>query len=189
VHGYINNPQPVQADQVILDINAASSTYVHGLTAYDVLAHVDTESPDKARNATVSLKNNSGGNLNLAACTCLKTGLNKFGEAITEVFTFAAQANVPDQTVVTVTGAKIFTVLSRLQFTGAQAVGWQFSAGIGNKLGLNRKIAAAASVIAVKRNNDDDPIANYVIDPIYYGITPNVAWLAGEDITIDYKEE
>lgn len=185
----IHNVQPYRGDQVILDINAASTTYVHGLVAYDVAAHVDVESPDKARNATVSVKNNSGGLLNLNACTCQVDGVTKFGEVVSEIFTFGAQVNVPDQTVITVTGLQIFTKITQLQFTGAQPVGWELSAGIGDKAGLNHRIGSALSVIAVKRNNDDDPVANYTIDPVYFGITPNVAWIAGEDITIDYLEE
>lgn len=191
----IHNVRPYRYDQVILDINAASTTYVHGLVAYDQLAHVDTESPDKARNATVSLKNNSGGNLSLPdngggiACTCVVAGITKFGEAVTETFTFNAGGPYADQTVLTATGVQIFTKITQFQFTGAIPVGWELCAGIGNKAGLNRKIGSAASVIAVKRNNDDDPVANYVIDPVYFGITPNVAWIAGEDITVDFAEE
>lgn len=50
----LHNVRPYWGDQVILDINAASTTYVHPLVAYDQLAHVDTESPDKARRLITS---------------------------------------------------------------------------------------------------------------------------------------
>jgi len=167
----------------IEDLNAASVDYIHTLAVYANGDHVDVTSPPHARIVTVTIKNNTGGMLALDDTTVVVVGKNQFGESKTENIHFAAQ-NVNGGNSVIEEGVIAFRVITKvtlpIQTTGDG--NWQFSVGVEDIIGVNRKITAAGDIFAVTMNtNDLIPIPT--IDTVNWTIDLSVI-VAGSIVTI-----
>ena len=170
-------------EYVIEDLDAASEDYIHALVAYANGDHVDVVSPPHAVNVSVLIKNNTGGALNLDDTDVIVTGKNQFGENKIVTVSFLAQ-NVAggDSVVVSSTVAlRVITNVHLPQQTTGDA-NWQFSVGVKDLIGFNRKILASGDIFAVTLNTSDlTPIP--AIDLVNYTI--NMApVVAGSAITI-----
>jgi len=113
-----------------------------GPTAATALAVTTfTAQPDSPRNLTITP---TGTTTDVEACVVTVAGTNFFGKAITETFTFLANASTA------VTGAKAFASVTSASFpanceSGAFAATWTI--GVGEKIGLKRCMAEAGAFI------------------------------------------
>jgi hypothetical protein len=127
------------------DQNAAptNSQLLLAETSFTALAGTmtPTTQPDIPRNVTITIRNNSGGSLNLfeGVTTFLVTGTDKNGLALTESITLTSTSGnkaVANTKYRYVQGAKAFRTITSVAITNAPAGGLLGSLGVGSRLGL-----------------------------------------------------
>ena len=179
------------AREHIDDITAAGTALVHALVAFDNAAHVDVVSPPYDRIIAFTMKNVSGtGAKHLYPCLLRVSLTDQYGNVTTEDIAQPDDPAVPDGSSITILGVKGAALVSQIQIIGNQTAQggndawWQFSAGIGNTVGVIRHVA---DLFKVERAGLNDPVANYTTDPVYNTITPTVPWVGGQPVIFFFR--
>lgn len=143
--------QAVIEQQAFTDLLAASATRVLSGNAGATSAAVATVTtfaaqPDSPRNLTVTPGGTTG---DVEACVVVVNGTNIFDRAISENFTFVADASSAQ------TGSKAFKTVTSVVFpadceSGGFAATW--SVGIGEKIGLKRCMAETGAFVSSSLN-------------------------------------
>lgn len=122
---------------IAADTDYVKTTYAGATSAAAVTLSSFTAQPDVPRNLTITPTGTTG---DVEACVIVVNGTNFFGRAISESFTFIADASTAQ------TGSKAFKTVSSVVFpanceSGGFAATWII--GVGEKIGLKRCMANA----------------------------------------------
>lgn len=163
--------------------NAIKTTYAGATAATAVTLSSFTAQPDVARNLTITP---TGTTADVEACVVVVNGTNIFNAAISENFTFEADASTAQ------TGNKAFKTVSSVVFpanceSGGFAATWII--GSGSKLGLNRCLANAGDVLHVNFDGATETVgavgasASAVASNTY---TPSGTMDASKNVVVDF---
>jgi hypothetical protein len=180
-----NNRFFTNHSDLFMDVLAASLTHIYPSTTADTTEHSIDEAhcPDVPRNVSVSVKNVSGGALDITETTCTVTGVDAKGNSITEDITVPATAGMANGATVDAYGSKAFAKVTKIKFSAAQA-NTEHSVGISDKLGLSNVIYESGDVYKIKKNNTN--VAVGTVD-VTNGTVDCAAITVGDDFTIYYR--
>lgn len=122
---------------IVATTNAVKTTYAGPTSAATVTLSSFTAQPDVPRNLTITPTGTTG---DVESCVITVNGTNYFGRAISETFTFAADASTAT------VGAKAFKTVTSVVWPAnceSGSFGATWIIGVGEKIGLKRCMAVA----------------------------------------------
>jgi len=176
----------VSTQDVFMDVLAESPNSVYDYSAADTNTHTITyiNDPDVPRSLNVSIRNDSGGALNISTATCTIIGYDARGKYITEIVTIPATVNSANGTSTSVKTRNAFADVVSIKYSAAQATTKQ-AVGITDYLGLSKCFTKESDVFTVKRNTAKEAIG--LVDP-WYGTVDLSTITVGDDFSIGYYE-
>ncbi len=171
------------AAPIVATTNYIKTTYAGSTSSAAVTLSSFTHQPDVARNLTITP---TGTTADVEACDIVVNGTNIFDHAITETFSFLANASTAT------VGAKAFKSVTSVVFpadceSGGFAATWVI--GVGSALGIKRCIANAGDVIHANFDGASETVGTVTVSATAVEsntYTPTGTMNAAKNVIIDF---